>query len=262
MPTRYFREKALLWSAFFISLLVNPFAALGTDCATEHIDEYARITKVYDGDTLRLDDGRKLRFIGINTPELAHDDKPGEPLAQEARYRLTQLIPPGSQIGLVYGKQRKDRHRRTLAHVFTPNGFNVSSALIKEGLAFAIVVPPNDRYVECYFSAEQQARMQSRGIWSNPYYNPADSRTLADSTRGFKLITGKITGIGQGKKNIWLDMGNNFALKLPRKNQRYFTNTPIKQLINKQFSVRGWVSYYNGKLRMSLNHPAMMEMLH
>jgi micrococcal nuclease len=262
MPTRYYREKALLWSAFFISLLVDPFVVFGANCAPDHIGQYAKVTKIYDGDTLRLNDGRKLRFIGINTPELAYDDKPDEPLAQEARHRLTQLIPPGSQIGLVYGKQRKDRHQRTLAHVFTHDGLNVSSALVKEGLAFAIVVPPNDRYVECYFGVEQQARKQGKGIWSTPYYTPADSHTLADSTRGFKLVTGRITGIGQGKKNIWLDMGNNFSLKLARRNQHYFNEVPVDQLINKQVNVRGWVSYYNSKLRMSFNHPAMMEILH
>jgi micrococcal nuclease len=261
MPTRYFREKALLWSAFCILLFVNSLPASGKECAAHKIDEYASVTKIYDGDTLRLDDGRKLRFIGINTPELGHKDNPAEPLAFEARDRLIQLIPPGSQIGLVYGEQREDRHRRTLAHVFTRDNFNVSTALINEGLAFAIVVPPNDQYVECYFNAEQQARKQGEGIWSNSYYQPVESRSLPESTRGFKRVTGVITGIGKSKKNIWLDMGNNFSLKLARKHQHYFAKQPIEDLISKRVSVRGWVGYYNGKLRMSLNHPAMMEIL-
>lgn len=261
MPAGYVGKKALLSSAFFFLFLAKTFSAHGADCAAAQVDAYARVSHVYDGDTLRLDDGRKLRFIGINTPELAKDNRPDEPLAQQARERLSALIPAGTKVALVYGKQHRDRHRRTLAHVFTLEGNNVSATLLSEGLAFAIVVPPNDGYVTCYFRIEQQARELNKGVWSHPYYYPADSDSLPGATRGFKLVKGKITRIGQSKKNIWLDMGNNFSLKLARKNLHYFTSMPVEQLNNKRISVRGWVSHYNDKLRMSLNHPAMMEIL-
>ena len=261
MLTGFFRKKALITSAFFVLLLQSSFAVYAQTCTSSHTDAHARVKQVYDGDTLRLHDGRKLRFIGINTPELGRNGEPDEPLAQAAKSRLKQFIPAGARVALVYGKQRKDRHGRTLAHVFTMDGLNVSAQLIREGLAFAIVVPPNDGFVECYFDAEKDASKQGNGIWAVAYYQSVEVKALPDSTRGFKRVQGKITGIGQSKRNIWLDMGKNFSLKLSRKNLHYFADNPVEQMINRTISVRGWVGHYNGKLRMSFNHPAMMESL-
>jgi len=242
----------LLWSVSF-------FAFAKIDCPADRIDEYAVVDTIYDGDTILLGDKRKLRFIGINTPERERSGSLAQPFSDQATRRLEQLIPQGSRVGLRYDKQSKDRYRRTLAHIFRHDGLNVTAELIKQGYGFAIVVPPNNWQLDCYFQVEQQARKRKAGIWSHAYYRASSPEQLNQNQSGFMRVTGKVTRKGQGKKNIWLDMGKHFSLKVSRKNVQYFTNMPIDDLVGKHITVRGWVTYYNNKLRMSLRHPAMLE---
>ncbi len=261
MLTGFVCKKALILSAFLFLLLPFTATAKEHDCKADRIDEFAVVKEIHDGDTLRLTDNRNVRFIGVNTPELSHKDKPAEPLAEAAKKELQSLISPGSRVGLRYDNQPKDRHRRTLAHVFRDDGLNLTAELIKQGHGFAIVVPPNNWQMDCYFQTEQQARTYKKGIWSHAYYEPRHSSELSEDMRGFMLVRGLVTRIGKGKKNIWLDMGKRFSLKLNRNNIHYFDPVPIETLQGKQITIRGWVSYYNKKLRMSLSHPRMLEIL-
>ncbi len=244
----------LFWAVSFSQAAAEP------DCRVDQVDDYAVVEKIYDGDTLRLSDKRKIRFIGINTPELEHDMQPAEPLADKARRHLHQLIPPGSRVGLRYDQQRKDRYRRTLAHLFRKDGLNITAEMIRQGFGFAIVVPPNEELVDCYFDIERKARKARLGVWPHPYFAAKVPGQLGRYKTGFIRVSGKVTHIGKGKKSIWLDMGRHFSLRLRRKNMHYFDDVPIMALTGKQITVRGWVNYYNGKLRMSLRHPAMLEL--
>lgn len=52
--------------------------------------EWVKVKRVNDGDTVQLSDGRFVRYIGINTPEINHERNTAEPFGFEARYiRLT-----------------------------------------------------------------------------------------------------------------------------------------------------------------------------
>lgn len=107
---------------------------------------------VYDGDTIRLTDGRKVRLIGIDTPELGHDGKPDQPLAKQAKERLERLAKPYLKVQLRYDEQRRDSYGRTLAHVFLRDGTNVQRDLLSSGLATVIAVPPNLWQLECHLT--------------------------------------------------------------------------------------------------------------
>ena len=145
-----FLRRALLGSALFVCL---PGIALATAlCAPDRIDERARVSHVHDGDTLQLSDGRKVRLIGINTPELARDPVPEERFAVAARNALRQLLADGDfQVGIRYGRERFDRYSRVLAHVFTSAGGNVQALLLQRGLGAPTVFPPNLWQHECYW---------------------------------------------------------------------------------------------------------------
>ena len=54
-----------------------------------------QVAKFVDGDTLILDPGEAIRLVGINTPEMARDGRPAEPLALEARDTLVALLADG-----------------------------------------------------------------------------------------------------------------------------------------------------------------------
>ncbi len=255
-------KKAPLIGAFlFAGLFSNASFVVGSECNTRQYDEAATLDKVYDGDTIRLTDGRKVRLIAVNTPEMARKEQPAQALAKEATQSLEQMFQRHRRVYLKYGADRKDRYKRVLAHVFTAQGKNVAAELIRQGLGYAILVPPNDWQHECYFKLEQQAQKNNKGIWLHSDYRVRQTADLTREMTGFQLVEGRISKIGHGKKWLWLDMAPLFSVKVERRNLKYFTNQPIESLTGKSIRLRGWVAYYNGKLRMSLRHPAMMEIL-
>ena len=122
-----------------------------------------KVDWVADGDTLRLDDGRKIRLLGINTPGLAKNGKPTEPLAKEARQLLRQLVDKQT-VQIITGEQTHDKYGRLLAYVFHDDT-DVQLEILKQGLASVIAIPPNVRIADRYHETETEARRDAIGIW-------------------------------------------------------------------------------------------------
>jgi micrococcal nuclease len=257
-------KKASWFGAFFVCVLAfcgASHAETQTDCTADHIDEWAEVGAIFDGDTLRLTDQRIIRFIAINAPELAHDGQDEQPLAEAAKLALSRLLPVGSRIGLRYDAERLDSHRRLLAHVFDQTGHNISARLLQQGYAFAIAISPNLWQSSCYFVQEATARTHKRGIWALTYYQPKLAGHLQTHEGGFYRVTGRVEHIGSSRRSVWLDMSKGFAVRIPRKQLQYFATQPIASLQNQVITVRGWARFYNHKLNMTLTHPAMIEIL-
>lgn len=146
-------------SLFLLLFLIQPlvlFAHQGPSCALSKTDELtsALLHKVSDGDTLRLGDGRKVRIIGINTPELASKTRSAEPYALMAKQAAEVFLEKSKQRYLLEGVEPKDPHSRVLAHVFNEEKDILAEYLLRHGLAMQIVIPPNTRFNECYRHAE------------------------------------------------------------------------------------------------------------
>jgi micrococcal nuclease len=120
--------------------------------------ESVAVAAVIDGDTIELTDGRRVRYIGINTPER------NQPYYAEATDTNRQLI-GGNQIQLEFDVETFDQYGRTLAYVWA-NGQLVNFELVQRGFANAFTVPPNVRYETDFRSAEQAARDAGRGLWA------------------------------------------------------------------------------------------------
>jgi endonuclease YncB( thermonuclease family) len=255
-------KRASWFGALFVWALVFPYcvrAEPNSECAADHIDEWGQVGYIFDGDTIRLTDQRIIRFIAINAPELAHDGRQAEPLAEAAKARLSRLLPVGSRVGLRFDKEHLGPHRRVLAHIFDSQGRNISVALLREGYAFAIAIPPNLWQSSCYFKQEAGARTGKLGIWAQPYYQPKQAQQLHTRVGGFYRVTGRVEHIGISQRSVWLDMSNYFAVRIPRKQLPYFSSRPLEALQDKVITVRGWARFYNNKLNMTLTHPAMLE---
>lgn len=231
----------------------------GAACRAEHIDEWARVARIFDGDTLRLTDGRVIRFIGINAPELSHDGHPVQPLAQQAKQDLASMLPEGSRVGLRFDAQRYGPHRRVLAHVFDSRQRNVSAELLRRGDAFAVAIAPNLWQSSCYFQQERSAREEKRGVWALAYYAPHDAATWHTRVGGFYRVRGRIDHIGHSRRSLWLDMGKYVAVRIPKKDLAYFKGLSLDHWLGKTITLRGWTHYYKGKLNLTLTHPAMIE---
>jgi len=206
------------------------------------------IAKLHDGDSFRLSDQRKVRLLGLNTPEMYKRPQGiREPFALEAKKALEKLsqtlyLAPATSKA----KVAKDRYGRLLAHAYNAQGYNISAALIQQGLGFAINIPPHLALSNCLNLAEQEARQAKRGIWQHAYYQPKPSTSLSDNDTGFALISGKVTSAHLNGKTWWIELDEGqpqrAVLRISQSDQAYFTKSALKSLINSQVAVKGWLS--------------------
>ncbi len=131
---------------------------------------------VIDGDTIVLTDGRKVRYLEINAPEIPHKGKGGEPLGIEAK-RLNELLVKGRVIEILPSSVKPyDRFGRVLAHCFLLNGKLVSEILVRKGYAHVCFFERPDKFARRLLSAQKSAILNKRGIWRinfttrEPYY--------------------------------------------------------------------------------------------
>ncbi len=120
-------------------------------------DLVAKVRDVIDGDTVILDDGRKVRYLGINAPE--H----GQPYARDAT-NLNRRLVSGLSVRLEFDQIREDRHGRLLAYVHR-DGKLVNGQLLAEGLAHVFSIPPNTRYAERFLQVQRNAKAAKKGSW-------------------------------------------------------------------------------------------------
>jgi micrococcal nuclease len=258
MPMMAVTKRALLTASFFYACYLLAAAAQAADCHSTQYDERVIVAKVFDGDTVQLTDGRHLRFIAINTPERGRDNRPAEPLADTAKQQLEALLLADNTLLLRFDGDKKDRHGRLLAHPYLHNGRNLTQAMLQAGLGFHITVPPNLLFLDCYQQAEQTARQQQQGVWQQVYYRPQPASQLPARATGFRRISGTVSRIGESRTAYWLNLGDNFALRLPKADLAYFPFDPMS-LLGKTLTVRGWVYERRNELRMNLRHPASIE---
>ncbi len=247
-------QKGALF-AFWLFLLFS-VGAYAENCLPFKADEWVTVTHVHDGDTIRLKDGRKVRLIGINTPELARENRPAEPLGVEAKEVLYHMI-AGQRVALKFGVEKKDRYGRLLAHIYLENGRSVQELLLEKGLAAFVAVAPNIKNSLCYRDAEQRAHGQ--GIWRHALFQPVDVKQLR-SEGGFRIVEGSITRVGNSSKALWLNFENNFSVRIAKRDMKNF-GINLNQLVGKKVRVRGWISKWEGKLQMRVFHPVALEVL-
>lgn len=125
-----------------------------------------KVVRAIDGDTLLLEDGSRIRLLGVNTPETKHPERPAEPFGPEA-HDFSERMTACRHVRLEYDRERRDQYRRILAYVYLPDGRMLNRLLIEEGFSPAILTFPirSDRSRE-FAAAERHAQQHRRGIWS------------------------------------------------------------------------------------------------
>jgi len=242
-----------------VLLLVFSIQTSQATCLAIQHDLVSFVENTYDGDTFTLNDKTRVRFIGINTPELGRNGKPDQAYARQATDALIQLLAKSSnKVILQYGKKAKDHYKRRLAHVFLADGTNVSEQLLLKGLAYRVAVPPNLWAQDCYLKAENKARESKIGLWSRAI---TQSTQLPLNSKGFYYVEGEIYRIGHSKKSIWLNLKGNLSVRVARKDLHYFKGISFEQLQNKQIRVRGWLHNYKNENILRLRHSSMLEIM-
>lgn len=252
------RALFYLWT-LIVGLGWCQVAAAEPACAADHVDQQAQVAYAHDGDTVRLEDGRPLRLIGIDTPELGRDGAADQPYAVAARDALRRLLVDDPTMKLRFDATRHDVHGRLLAHAFLADGTSISAWLLRHGYATLLVVPPDTWNVDCYAAAERQARAAHTGIWSLAAYQPVPATELPATARGYHLIEGRVMHVGRSARSVWIDLAGGVAARIAKADWGYFASVPLTSLIHRTVTVRGWVYSYRDQLQLRLRYPTDLE---
>lgn len=161
-------------------LFASVEAAATTDVSSVPVPADAQevtVERVVDGDTLVVsgpsgtvlpsDGEHRVRLLLVDTPEVDGPDAEQECLGPEASELTAGLLPAGSTLLLAADEEPVDPYDRLLAYAWTPDGVFVNEALAANGLAYAVLLPPNDQHIDVVSDAEQRARDARLGVWGS-----------------------------------------------------------------------------------------------
>ncbi len=139
------------------------------DFAKEHFPadcEWEELVSVVDGDTIEVDDGMHVRFIGIDTPETKDPDKPVQRFGMEASRRTKELLGDDEKVCLIADSEgdEYDIYHRKLAYIFTEDGVDVNRELLKGGFARGYLYFSFSRKEE-FRALHEEAKKAGVGMW-------------------------------------------------------------------------------------------------
>ncbi len=165
---------------FVIALLVLPLASgfsftipFGTSCNYSDI----LVKRAVDGDTLLLENGERVRLIGIDTPEMHESDKlyKDSQRSQEGvstiqklgrrAYEFTKGLVEGKRVSLEFDVEKRDKYDRLLAYVYLKDGTFINARILEQGYASLMTFAPNVKYADLFLKLYRQARENRRGLW-------------------------------------------------------------------------------------------------
>jgi endonuclease YncB( thermonuclease family) len=227
----------------------------------------SKVVTVIDGDTLRLEDGREVRLVGIQAPKLplGRPDFPAWPLAEDAKAALEHLA-QGQTLALFANGATTDRHGRTLAQLERDDRLWIQAALIQAGMARAYSFPDNRALAAELLTYEREARAARRGIWADSFYRVRNPGELEDATDSFQLVEGRVVTAAKPQSRLYLNFGTDwktdFTVAIDAKALRLFKAAGLDPLAweGRRLRVRGWIKSFNGPL-IDVTHPEQIEVL-
>lgn len=260
-------KKASLKGAFFVFfILFFSSAQARTSCSPNRLSAPEKVTVkwVYDGDSLLLTDKRKIRIIGIDTPETRHHKQKAQAYGAKAREALRELLKTFNyQVELRYEKERFDKYYRVLAHVYLADGTNISTWMLEQGYAKTLPFPPNIKLADCYKISEEKAQQKSLKIWRYKSHKIRDAVSLPRRINGYVRLKGNISKIKRYKKSLIMELESNsktpIQLKIKKKSLSYFTKIDSDYLQNKTIIVTGILKNKKRKRTIYLNHSSQIK---
>lgn len=228
------------------------------DCAPFAKTERVRVAKIYDGDTLTLSDGRKVRLVGVNTTEMGRAGQPDQPFARRAQQVASTFVRQSDRVELLLDAQSKDHYGRWLGHIYNDDGKNLEQHLLQQGLAYHVAIPPNLTLAECLAKAEQQGRDARLGVWGEQGLLPVKAKHIKQG--GFQRVQGQVTAVQTGKH--WrLELDKHITVMIYSEHQHRFTQARFERLQGKNIEVQGWIYQSRDEWRIKLETPYGIELL-
>lgn len=278
-------------SVFFLAIifLFYPFYADSASISGDHQKcEYQIVSKVIDGDTFELSDGRRVRLIGVDTPETVDPREDVQWFGREAAKKLKGWI-SGRKVCLkrdIDKTQDMDSYGRLLRYVWIEEVFFVNAELIKQGYGFVYTSYPF-QYLEEFRRHEREARENNRGLWNRKKQEIWESevernRSLARTCGRGNTICPQdaIKHIGEYRtvrffvrksydsgKVVFLNSKNdfrdpyNFTAVILEDDKNKFPKEPADYYWGKTVDVTGRIVEYEGRAEMVLENRSQIKIL-
>ncbi len=251
--------RLLTRSACLLFLLLYAFmpARAGTFSVIGQ-SRWVHVGYIFDGDTFETAAGERIRLLGINTPEVAHQDKSGQVMGDEATRGLTRLI-AGKTVRLGFDVERRDIYGRTLAQVWLPGGTWVNGEMVRLGLAHAYIFTPNLKWAKTLVALERTAREKKLGIWHTRRFSMLAARHVTARNIGqFRVVCGTVRYVSRSRYFFRL---SRLGVSIPRTYRKWFSHAPLIHKGQAVF-VHGVIRRgRSGELYLTLHSPADLEIL-
>lgn len=132
---------------------------------TDNQTETFKVARSIDGDTIKLENGQVVRYIGIDAPETVDPRKPVQCFGKEASREDRKLV-EGKKVILKKDVSETDKYGRLLRYVYVGNIF-VNDYLVRNGYARVFSLPPDIKHQVQFKQAEKEARENKRGLWAD-----------------------------------------------------------------------------------------------
>jgi len=211
----------------------QPVANLGasvknsSESSSINANRSVKVTRVLDGDTIEVEGGERVRYLGINAPES------GQPFSTEATRENERLV-AGRTITLEFDVQTQDRYKRLLAYVWVGDVL-VNEEIVKNGYAVIETIQPNLKYQDLILKAQQEARDACRGLWAG----------LCSQNKEVSCI--KIVNINadapgndnENKNGEWIEIKNTCSQAISMKNWLLKDSSASNKYEFKDFTLEG-----------------------
>ncbi len=239
-----------LFLLIFLFTGCSPSFTAGSADAYNHI----KVIKVIDGDTIILSNGKHIRYIGMDTPEV-RIRKSGrfvydpQPFSLEAK-NLNKKLVENKFVKIEFDVDKTDTYGRMLGYCFVGDTF-VNNELIKKGLAVLYTRPPDVKYTKLFIKSQDYARRTRKGLWGN--YKPVSSSEAYKFINQIRRVRGKVLSTYKSKKAVHLNFGKDyktdFTVIIFNDCLKFFTAKNIEPQAfykGKEVEVWGKIRKYNG----------------
>jgi len=218
-------------SALLLALGLGGYSIVKNTNLSKSFDNTLHIVeRVIDGDTVEIEDGIRVRLIGINSPD------EGECYFSEAKEFTKNLLEKKS-VRLDKDISGEDEYGRLLRYVIIPSEMAgvdntiANNEIIRNGYALRVQSPPDNRYRDLFATAEEEAKREKRGMWDacqsvNMEQTTTSEREIDTPPPSPECtIKGNISEKGYGKTYLVPGCDNYLKVKVDmRKGEQYFCN--------------------------------------
>lgn len=252
-----------LKSLFLIALTVILLTSADSICDGAGA-RYSNVVAVIDGDTIEIKGGERVRYIGIDTPEI------GQPFYEEAKNKNRELVFDKIVRLEICKSEPKDKYGRLLAYVYLDK-ILVNKELLISGYARTLTIPPcGIEKAEEFRRYQKEAMAKKTGLWgrrshvmTKDFIPASDAAKFIDER---KAVYGKVIKAQESKKAIFLEIGNATKTGLrgvifsnDKKNFDDAAINPLTHYLGKDVVIYGKIKIYKGNPEIIIGSPSQIE---